>query len=103
MKDLSKISILIDFYGKLLTPKQLLYLTDYYFEDLSLSEIAENNAISKNAVYDSIKKAVSELERYETILGVIKNSIARQNLYKKITDKALVDELLKTEVVEYGK
>lgn len=103
MKDLSKISLLIDFYGKLLTEKQYEYLNDYYFNDLSLNEIAENNKVSKNAIYDSIKKATMELEKYENTLNLIENHLKRVELYQKISDKNLKEELLKTEMVNYGK
>ena len=51
-----KISILCDLYGKLLTQKQFDFLNDYYNNDLSLSEIAENNQITRQAVRDIIKK-----------------------------------------------
>ena len=51
-----EISILCDLYGKLLTQKQFDFLNDYYNNDLSLSEIAENNQITRQAVRDIIKK-----------------------------------------------
>lgn len=51
-----KVSILCQIYGKLLTKKQFEIITDYYDNDLSLSEIAENNQITRQAVRDIIKK-----------------------------------------------
>lgn len=51
-----KISILLDIYGKMLTQKQYKLLDDYYNNDLSLSEIAENEDITRQAVRDNIKK-----------------------------------------------
>lgn len=51
-----EVSILWQIYGKLLTEKQYKVLNDYYNEDLSLSEIAQNNDISRQAVRDLIKK-----------------------------------------------
>ncbi|MDE5841605.1 MAG: DNA-binding protein, partial [Malacoplasma sp.] len=71
-KKLCEISLLIDFYGKLLTDKQLQNITDYYFNDLSLSEIAQNNNVSRVAIYDSIKKSENELDDFEKKLGFIK-------------------------------
>ena len=56
-----KISILCDLYGKLLTQKQFDFLNDYYNNDLSLSEIAENNQITRQAVRDIIKKGEKKL------------------------------------------
>ena len=67
-----KISILCDLYGKLLTPKQLEFLNDYYNNDLSLSEIAENNQITRQAVRDIIKKGEKKLFEYEEKLLFMK-------------------------------
>lgn len=51
-----KISMLCQIYGKMLTDKQYEIINDYYNNDLSLSEIAENNNITRQAVRDIIKK-----------------------------------------------
>ena len=59
-----EISILCDLYGKLLTQKQFDFLNDYYNNDLSLSEIAENNQITRQAVRDIIKKGEKKLFEY---------------------------------------
>ena len=56
-----KISILLQIYGKMLTDKQYEIMNDYYNNDLSLSEIAENNAITRQAVRDVIKKGENKL------------------------------------------
>lgn len=66
-KDLN-ISILNDIYGALLTPNQREMIESYYNCDLSLSEIAENCGISRQAVRDSISKGKAALERFEEIL-----------------------------------
>ena len=71
MKDLN-ISLLMDFYGNLLPEKQLDMLEQYYQEDLSLSEIAENSGITRQGVHDSIKRASLELKSYEEKLGLLK-------------------------------
>ena len=62
---------LYDIYGNLLTDKQKEYFEDYYFMDLSISEIAENHNISRNGVHDQIKRAVSALEDYESKLRLL--------------------------------
>ena len=49
------VNLLLPFYGKLLSERQLEILKYYYYEDLSLSEIAENLSISRNAVFDALK------------------------------------------------
>jgi len=69
MKDLS-VPILLDFYGNLLPEKQLDMMEQYYQEDLSLSEIAENSGITRQGVHDNIKRAASELKQYEQKLGL---------------------------------
>jgi len=64
-KDRELISSLYDLYGNLLTDKQKNYFEDYYFMDLSLAEIAENNNVSRNAVFDQIKRTVNTLIEIE--------------------------------------
>ena len=71
MEELNKtlyINELFDFYGELLPNRQKKIIVDYYEENLSLSEIAENESISRNAVYDALKKAEEALLNYEKVL-----------------------------------
>ena len=65
MEEKVKTSILWQLYGKLLTEKQFFFIDDYYNNDLSLSEIAENNQITRQAVRDIIKKGEKKLFEYE--------------------------------------
>lgn len=67
-----KISMLCQLYGKLLTEKQYIFLEDYYNNDLSLSEIAENEGITRQAVRDIIKKGENKLFEIEEKLGFMK-------------------------------
>ncbi|MCF0217939.1 MAG: hypothetical protein HUJ42_02735 [Malacoplasma sp.] len=99
-QNLYEIVLLIDFYGTLLTQKQLDNLVAYYFNDCTLNEIAQNNQVSKMAIYDSINKSKNELFEYENKLGFIKNYKNRIALYEKIKDAELKQELLKTEVIQ---
>ena len=69
-----EISMLVEIYGKLLTEKQYQVISDYYNEDLSLSEIAENNNISRQRVRDIIKKGESKLFEYEEKLQIMKKT-----------------------------
>ena len=84
-----KISILLDIYGKLLTEKQYKLLDDYYNNDLSLSEIAENEEITRQAVRDNIKKGEKNLFEYEEKLGIMKKTIIQEeqiaNILSEIT------------------
>ncbi len=72
MEEKVKISILLEIYGNLLTEKQNEYMNYYYNEDLSLSEIAENNNITRQAVRTILMKSKKKLEEYEKDLGVMK-------------------------------
>lgn len=62
---------LYDYYKQLFTEKQQEYFEDYYHENLSLAEIAENNGISRNAVHNQIKIVETRLEELENILGLL--------------------------------
>ena len=78
---------LFDFYESLFTDKQIEYFKEYYFYDLSLSEIAENHSVSRAAVHDVITKMHSLLDDYEEKLGLL-------NKYNKIN--SLCEEYEKT-------
>ena len=64
-----EITILYDFYGDVLTEKQRDFLNYYYNDDLSLSEIAENEGITRQGVRDAIKRAEAQLYEMEEKLG----------------------------------
>ena len=84
MEDSVKISVLLEIYGKLLTKKQYNLLNDYYNLDLSLSEIAENEHITRQAVRDNLKKGENKLFDYEEKLGIMKATIKKQNTIENI-------------------
>ena len=65
-----EIAFLVDFYGDMLTEKQRDMIELYYDDDLSLSEIAENEGITRQGVRDSIKRAESQLLEMEDRLGL---------------------------------
>ena len=66
-----EIGDLYDFYGQLLTDNQKNMIELYIYEDFSLGEISENLQISRQAVYDSIKRSQKTLQNYEDKLGMI--------------------------------
>lgn len=72
LKKSLEISLLNEFYGTLLTEKQKNFLTDYYDNNMSLAEIAENASISRQAVRDSLLKSEKTLLKYESNLGLLK-------------------------------
>lgn len=67
-----EITILLDFYGEMLTEKQRVFLGYYYNDDLSLSEIAENEGITRQGVRDAIQRAQTLLYEMESKLGFAK-------------------------------
>lgn len=64
----NRINALFEFYEPLLTEKQMNYIALYYRDDYSLGEIAENYEVSRQAVYDNIRRTEKILEEYETKL-----------------------------------
>ena len=84
---------LFDTYKELLTEKQQEYFVLYYYEDYTLSEIAENKNVSRNAVFDQIKKVINILENYEEKLMVYKKNSLLENFSNKLSSE-LQEELL---------
>ena len=82
-----KVSILCQIYGKLLTEKQFEIITDYYDNDLSLSEIAENNEITRQAVRDIIKKSEKKLFELEEELSFMEKQESQEKKINSILDK----------------
>ena len=86
-----EISILLDYYGQMLTEKQREVAQLYYNEDLSLAEIAAQEDISRQGVYDAVHRAQRQLADYEARLGLL----AR---YRRITQglercRAMLDDV----------
>ncbi|WP_245747576.1 putative DNA-binding protein [Anaerobacillus alkalidiazotrophicus] len=75
---------LYDFYQSLLTTKQRQYMELYFLDDWSLGEIAEEFEVSRQAVYDNIKRTESMLEEYEGKLTLFSKFEERSILMKKL-------------------
>ena len=88
------LNILYDYYGDLLTNKQKQYFKDYYFDNLSLSEISESYNISRNAVHKSLKEISEKLYYYEDKLKLYE----KNNKIKKIISD--LDDNLKKQILE---
>lgn len=84
MDEKVKVSMLCQLYGKLLTEKQYEFIDDYYNNDLSLSEIAENNNITRQAVRDIIKKGEKKLFEYEEKLLFMKRTLNQEKKIEKV-------------------
>ncbi len=70
-KDVKELSLLLDFYGELLSERKQSVLALYYNEDFSLAEIADEIGISRQGARDLIKKAEEELRHFEEKLGLV--------------------------------
>lgn len=88
-----EISMLCQIYGKVLTEKQYEVLNDYYNNDLSLSEIAENNNITRQAVRDIIKKGENKLYELENGISLMKKTMNDEKIIEKIQKE--IDEIKK--------
>lgn len=90
------LSNLYDYYGVLLTEKQQEYFLDYYFNNLTLAEIAENSEVSRNAVHKQIKEACEKLGSYEEKLKLYQKGKRIKELIKSLDDeiKEAIEELI---------
>ncbi len=79
-----KVSMLCQIYGKLLTEKQYNFLNDYYNNDYSLSEIAENYGITRQAARDNIVKGEKKLFEFEEKLEIMKKAQTQEQQIGKI-------------------
>ena len=91
-----KYSVLFDYYGELFTDKQKEYFTDYYFNNLTLQEIADNNNVSRNAVHKNIKDILQKLDYYEEKLNLYSNKQKIEKLIENIDVdiKLKIEELI---------
>lgn len=75
-----RVSLLYDFYGALLTERQRSLIERYYNDDFSLREIGEELGISRQAVYESLKRAERGLAVFEKKLGLVKKFRRQQQV-----------------------
>lgn len=80
----NRMNYLYDFYQALLTPKQSSYMALYYLDDYSLGEIADEYDVSRQAVYDNIKRTEAMLEEYEEKLLLFEKFQKRSELISKM-------------------
>ena len=82
----NRMNALFEFYSTLLTEKQMNYMELYYADDFSLGEIAEEYEVSRQAVYDNIKRTSKILEDYVTKIHLFSDYIVREQLLEKMTE-----------------
>lgn len=86
----TRINFLFDFYQSLLTEKQRLYMELYYLDDLSLGEIASEYGVSRQAVYDNVRRTEAMLEDYEKKLNLFAKFQSRIDIVQEI--EQLIEE-----------
>lgn len=105
----NRMNALFEFYSTLLTEKQMNYMELYYADDFSLGEIAEEYEVSRQAVYDNIKRTSKILEDYEKKLHLFSDYIVREQILEKMTayitdkypeDKKLLEYVQQIQVIE---
>lgn len=92
---LVQIALLFDFYGQLLTEKQIEIVDMYYNNDLSLGEISEQKGISRQGVYDTLRRAEKTLYQYEEKLGLVDRFLKQKEDMQKTIE--MLDELINKE------
>lgn len=93
MKELVYYTLLYDIYSSLLTDKQKEYFEEYYFNNLSLSELATRYNISRNAIHKQLKETIKRLENYENNLKLAKKNEMLEDIIKNISDKEIKRKL----------
>lgn len=93
MKERDYIINLYEIYCNLLTLNQRKYFEDYYFEDLSLSEIGENNKVSRSYVSKTVNTVAEKLKFFESNLKIYDTREKIRNISKKVKEKEVKQEL----------
>ena len=86
MEQFVRANLLLDFYGQLLTERQLNACRLYYEENFSLGEIALELGISRQAIHDNIRRATSALEGYEQKLGLVGRFTEQQQELRRLKE-----------------
>ena len=87
--EITKLSLLYDFYGQLLTERQSQVFELYHGENLSLAEIAEELGISRQGVHDALRSARKALDGYEQKLGLVERFLSTETAIAKIDEEIL--------------
>lgn len=94
--EITRINLLYDFYGNLLTKRQREVMYLYHEENYSLSEIAEDLEISRQAVHDALKNAEKSLNNYEEKLGLIERFDKTEKVIRQIDER--LEEVVKEDI-----
>ena len=86
MENVLYLTELYDYYANLFTDKQKSYFEDYYFDNLTMEEIAENNNVSKNAISKTLVEVKEKLIEYESNLHLYEK---RKEIEKLLDEKTI--------------
>lgn len=81
------LSSLYDYYGVLLTDKQQNYFENYFFDNLTLQEISENEGVSRNAVHKTLKEVEEKLMEYESKLQLLGKRKKLEQIIETVDDE----------------
>lgn len=84
LEEILEAGVLLNYYKNLLTEKQRDYLMEHLEEDMSLSEIAKKHGVTRQAVYDNIKRGVKTLYEYEEKIGFYKKECDIESLLEEL-------------------
>ena len=93
---------LYDLYQELLTSKQREYFEAAYYDDSSITEIAEEYGVSRNAVHDQLKKTTKKLNDIEDAVHLRQNNKKLQELFNSIKEQDSIENISKL-IEEYEK
>jgi len=96
----TRMNFLFDFYQSLLTEKQRSYMHLYYLDDHSLGEIADEYEISRQAVYDNIRRTEAMLEEYEDKLQLFEKFQERQIVIEQLNLLLQDEDVQKPQILE---
>lgn len=92
-----ELSMLYDFYGALLKENQCRMFEASVLDDFNFSEIAQDEGITRQGVYDTVKRAVKQLKGYEEKLGLVAKFEEQKKLVKRLRDELEAAKILDTD------
>ncbi|MGL5054688.1 MAG: YlxM family DNA-binding protein [Fusobacteriaceae bacterium] len=93
LDEVLEVSVLLNYYKNLLTDKQRDYLVEHLEDDMSLSEIAKKHEVTRQAVYDNIKRGVKTLYEYEKKIGFYKKECEIEELLEKLKKNLTIENV----------
>ncbi|WP_448820379.1 YlxM family DNA-binding protein [Cetobacterium sp.] len=98
LNEMLEVSILLDYYRNLLSDRQKEYLLEHFEEDLSLTEIGKKYNVSRQAVYDNIRRGIKILRDYEEKIGFHKRDLELLSQLNELKKNFTIEKL--NEIIE---